>query len=185
MKPRREGFTLLELITVAGILSFLSIMITQIFFMTIQSNSKTEVTKEVKQNGEYAMEILSRFIQNAKSLQIICDGTKQASIAVTNSDTVETVFGCTDLNGLAKIASTSALGTTYLTNDMVTLEKGGDIKCTAIPLTFTCTEVGGLPSSVTIAFSLRQQGTGQSAYEKAGVSFQSGVVIRNKSSGSY
>ena len=48
----KHGFTLIELLVAAGVISFVSVIITQVLFSSIHLNTKTEVIKELKQTGE-------------------------------------------------------------------------------------------------------------------------------------
>jgi prepilin-type N-terminal cleavage/methylation domain-containing protein len=183
----RSGFTLIELIIVVGILSLMSLVIAQVFFTTMKTNTKTELMKDVKQNGEYAMDGLSRMIQNAAGIEGTCVDIAETQTP-TDEITVIDHFGtsillkCVDIGtpSVARIASVSGGISEYLTSDSVSLiSDSGDLTCTSSPLQFSCTSVGGIPSSVGISFRLRQKNTAQSVEESADSEFRSTVTIRN------
>ena len=164
-----HGFTLLEMLVSIAIIAMMSIVLSQVFISTIRTNTKTEILKEVKQNGDAAIESITRIVQNAQS--VTCP-TPQ-SLAMVNPDGDTTTLGCT-VDGTTRLSSTDAIGTVYLTSKSVSL----GATC-ASTLLFTCEEVSGLPSHVTVSFSLVQKGTPGDKFEKASESFQTRVTMRN------
>jgi len=185
----KKGFTLLELLVVAVILGLLSVVIAQIFFTTIRTNNKTEITRGVKESGDRALDIMTRLVQNAKLIDIpsaSCPeypalGSPLSSISLTNFDGGETTLLCKEDDGIAQIASVSAsaLQTVYLTNTDVSLSDGSTNTC-ANTLSFTCSSQGDIPSFITIAFSIRQSNSAAALIDSASGMFQTTVTLRNK-----
>lgn len=182
------GFTLLELIIVVGIIGLLSVVIAQVFFTTMKTNTKVELGKEVKQNGEYAMDAIIRMLQSAVSIEGTCTDIAVTEKPILSSLTIVDPYGssitlrCEDVGSpsVARIASMSGNVSEYLTTSDVTLvSSGGDGSCTASPLQFTCTSIGGKASSVGVSFRLRQKNIAQSVAESADSRFQSSVTLRN------
>jgi prepilin-type N-terminal cleavage/methylation domain-containing protein len=178
MPVGRQAFTLLELLVAAGVISFLSVIITQILFSSIHLNTKTEVIKELKQTGDMTLDSISRMIQNAALIQ--CDSIDTTYITITGADGRITNINCVDdADGITRIASSSA-SFSYLTNNNVTLIDGsGQSGCLNSPLTFTCAETGGIPTSVTVLFRLRQKNLLATSYEAAMELFQATISVRN------
>ena len=125
------------------------------FFSILKGASKAEITKEVKQNGNYALSVMERMIRNAQKIDCI---NAPGSIKITNPDSGETTFSLTG----ARVASNSA----YLTSEKLSLSSAS----------FTCQTTA--PETVTILFTLSQAGAGAKIEEKAQVSFQTTISLR-------
>lgn len=186
---KQRGFTLLELLVAAGVISFLSVIITQVLFSSIHLNTKTEVIKELKQTGEITLGVISRMIQNAATITATqcnasTDDPKQivTEITITGLDGGITTLECNDdeVNGVSRIASVSA-STLYLTSSNVTLINNSGVSgCTNNqPLQFTCVGVGGVPTSINVSFRLRQKNLTATSYESAIETFQTTISVRN------
>ena len=188
------GFTLIELLVVSVILTLLSIIIVQIFMTTMRTNSKTEIIRDVKGSGDRAIEMMSRLVQNAQSIQlpesVTCpEGSPSEAlddITLIQADGGETTLTCVEdvIDGVtvARIASASASQTVYLTSTNVTVFDPVDETnaCTNHALSFTCSSVGTLRSYITIGFTLHQADRAASKTDTSEGSFQTTVTIRNK-----
>ena len=176
------GFTLLEILIALGVISLLGVVIVQVFFTTTRSNTKTEIVKDVKQQADYAVGTMTRFIQNSRAISqangAVClsTGSSVSSILVTSPDGNQTTFGCLADSGVQRLASVSASGSEYLTGSSYTL---GGTSCADTTLSFVCSTIPGTSSSVKIGFSLSQKGSPQSLYEKASTSIETTVSLRN------
>lgn len=183
-RDEKTGFTLLELLIAISIVATVSLLIAQTFFTTTHINTKTELLKDVKQNGDFAMDIMTRMVRSSLAVTSTCEttGTALTSLTIKNSDGDSTTFGCLydDTNKVTRIASTSALtGTTqYLTNANVTL---GGVSCedATNTLRFTCTASANEPDKIVISFLVAQKGTAPSQFEQASIPFQTIVSSRN------
>ncbi|OGG30728.1 hypothetical protein A2973_03075 [Candidatus Gottesmanbacteria bacterium RIFCSPLOWO2_01_FULL_49_10] len=171
-----HGFTLIELIVTITIMSMIGILIAQVFFTTSRTNTKTELVKEAKQNGEYALGFIERMIRNSRYVTSACAGSADTSITITNPDAGSTTFLCVQDGSLFRIASQSASGIEYLTSRSVTL---GGADCASSSLVITCTPSGGKPAFIGVAFSLSQIGTPVDQFQKASASFQTDITLRN------
>lgn len=172
-----RGFTLLELLVSAGVISIVSVIITQVLFSSIHLNTKTEVIKELKQTGEMTMGVIARMIQNAGA--VTCNASTY--ITITGLDGGITTLECIDDagTGVTRIASVSA-STLYLTNSNVTLIGNGELTgCTNQPLEFICASDGGVPNSISVSFRLRQKNLAATSYESAVETFQTTISLRN------
>lgn len=185
-----NGFTLIELLVVSVILTLLSVVIAQVFFSTMRTNSKTETVRDVKSDGDRAIDIMSRLVQNAKSIQLPAscpEGSPGAvfnTLTLINFDGGVTTLLCADdtSTGISRIASASASQTVYLTSELVSVFDTVDVinSCTNHALSFTCSSVGTTPSYVTIHFTLHQANSQASVTDSSTGSFQTTVSIRNK-----
>ncbi len=177
MKKRQlhNGFTFIEILVATGIIALISGVSAQVFLSASRNAVKSDLIRNIKQNGEYSLEIMSRMIQSAKSISA-CTGAPSASFAIKNQDDRVTTFGCVLDGTVTRIASGSAIGTAYLTTSGLTL---GGATCAQSSLMFLCTPNSGLPSTVRINFSLSQLGVGVKNYEKASVPFQTTATMRS------
>ncbi len=175
---KQQGFTLLESLISIGVIAVVSTLIAQAFFATTRTNTKTELQKDIKQNGEYAMQVMSRMIQNALKIETACSpsGTATRSLSIRTQHNTTTTFECAMSEGETRIASSGATGTFYLTSANVSL--GGDT-CDASSLQFICTTLPDEPTKVQISFRLSQKGTPTDQFEQTSISFQSSVAPRN------
>lgn len=171
------GFTLLELLVSIAAIALMSIILSQVFFSTLRTNTKTELLKDVKQNGDIAQEIMVRAIQNAKSVSSSCsnDGVASQSIDIVNADGDAKTLGCALDGAVTRIAMTGS-STEYLTSSNVTL---GGASCAGSSLAFVCKGGAGSQSTITMTFSLAQKGTPVDQFEKASGSFQTSATTRN------
>jgi len=189
----QKGFTLLELLVSAGVLSFVSVIIAQVIFTTVRLAARTELMKEMKQTGSMTMDTMKRMIQNARSVTSVCDGTPQSTLTITNFDGGETTFSCIqdatytdyDIYRIASYSSILAVNS-YLSSGNVTLvNSSGETGCGYIDsadaaLSFTCVDTGLTGGSVTIVFQLRQKNTNTGLFEGDMETFQSTAILRNE-----
>lgn len=188
----KKGFTLLELLVSAGVLSLVSVIIAQVLFTTVRLNTKTEQVKEMKQTGTASMETIRRMIQNARSISSVCTGLVQSEMSIVSMDGLETTFRCAKddsytTRNVYRIASDSATQETssYLTSGNVTLVSGnGEAGCGIADggdsaLQFVCSSSGGKATSVSILFILRQQNVTTGLFEGDVQTFTSTGTMRN------
>jgi len=177
-----HGFTLLELLVSAAVLSLISVIIAQVLFTTVRLNTKTEQIKEMKQSGVTVMETMKRMIQNSLGV-VLCDGTSQSDLTIRNLDGGETTFSCKGDDTYAtltyRIASTSSILATdaFLSSGNVSLVGSNDEA--GCSLQFTCTTLGVNGSSVVINFRMRQKNSQTGIFEGSSEVFQSVATTRN------
>jgi prepilin-type N-terminal cleavage/methylation domain-containing protein len=170
-KKNQAGFTLIEILVSVTVMGILSVLIAQVFFTTVRSNTKTELIKELKQNGDYSMGVLTRMIQNAKSVDV-CD---EHLLQITNmDDSITNIMPESSSNphpppaNICRIVASSS----FLTSSIITLSGN----C-ADALTFECEKIGDIWRSVKISFTLEH--TGASTFENASLPYESTIVLRN------
>ncbi|MFZ5366307.1 MAG: PilW family protein [Patescibacteria group bacterium] len=161
---RQNGFTLVEILVVVFLLGIIVIVGSNLFFSILKGASKAEIEKEVKQNGDYAMNVMERMVRNAQEILQNSDGqtceSSMNKIKIKNPDGGETEFAFTG----TRIASSGA----YLTSENTALFSGA----------FSCDQTR-TPPVVTISFTLSQAGTKERPEEKAQASFSTTVSLRS------
>ncbi|MDO8551147.1 MAG: type II secretion system protein [bacterium] len=180
MKRNNSGFTLIEVLMVVFILGIIVVLGSNLFFSIMKGASKAELTKEVKQNGDYALGMMVRMIRNAKKITVNSDGQtcslSMQKFKIINQDDTTTELACkSDITD--QVAKISA-GTSPLTGPNVTLTSGGS-GCPGT-FSFSCVQPSMLePANVTISFTLYQKGTSGRPEELAQASFKTTVSLRN------
>lgn len=158
----RLGFTLIEIVVATGILSTVGLIAATIFFSSLKGGTKTEILKEVKQNGDFAISLMSMMIRNAREVSV-CDETSNPQIEIVNPDWQTTRFLCDYTSG--KIASNSA----YLTSENLAVSD----------CSFTCWPQSKGQKKIQIAFTLAQRGSPLRVEEKAQATFETTVYTRS------
>jgi prepilin-type N-terminal cleavage/methylation domain-containing protein len=186
-----KGFTLLEILVSITIISVIMIVIVQVFLTTTRVNTKTEILKDIKQNGDFAMETIERMTRYATNISCSSgDGIPSQSLTITNADTGTSTFGCALDVGIppqyTQIASQSAMGaltsTQYLTSTDISLAKdiSGNAVCGTPQLSFVCTRQAGVSTEVKITFTLQSKSSSPDRRDQApSTVFQSTVTLRN------
>lgn len=177
---KSDGFTLLELVVSVAIVAIISVVLSQVFLVTLRTNAKTEISKDLKQNGDLALESMVRMIQKARRVTSPCagTGTVSQSLTIINDDGGQTTYECVLDGGSTRLASTSAQRTEYLTSTNVTM---GGSQCSSSSFSILCAGGAGVPASVTIVFQLSSSGISDAAFEQANESFQTTATVRNSS----
>ena len=178
-KTVHKGFTLMEILVSVGVLAIIATLLTQVLFTTVHVNKKAEILSTVKQEGNFALDVISRMIRSAKVISVPCalgDDTAD-SADITNPDSNVTTFECHE----GRIASESATGSiVYLTGGNLSLSPSGTDDCINQTLRFTCPPAdGSIQKQVTVTFTLGQVGESGSVYESGSAAFSSTVSMRN------
>lgn len=172
----KKGFTLIEMLVMVAIMVTVGSLAAIIFFTTLKGASKSDVIREVKQNGEYALSVMERMIRNAKSIEAVgnclvkggCSSGIGTCLKIKNPDNQTTTFMMEPVGSLLKIAANSG---NYLTNDKVKLVSPPG-------LIFICTANSGKPDVVTIRFTLSQAASSARPEETASIPFETTVSLR-------
>lgn len=100
-----QGFTLIEIVVVAGIMALFSLTLIGVFLATVRSGSKAQLVQAGHQEGDFALRQMAEVIRGAKTVS--CGGD---SITVTTTSGSEIIFSSTD----NRVASDSS----YLTGTL-------------------------------------------------------------------
>ena len=140
------GFTFIELLITVTLLGIVGTLVTQVFILGFRAQNKSEIMKEVKQNGDYALSVMESMIRSAEDISADCN-TSTNQLTVLNPDGLTTTFICTNNSS---IASQSAWLTSSLTSNKVIASNCSSafrIVCHTPPLN---------PKYVFINFTLKQ-----------------------------
>lgn len=164
-----EGFSVIEMLVVIALLGIISAIVTQVLVISVRSNLKAEIQKEVKQNGDYAMAIMERAIRNATDVDVGGCNVSSNHVTITNPDATNTTFTCN--NAPKKIISSSG-GGVDLTNNRV----AWNTTCT---FRVICPTPPIRPKYVYINFTLTQAGVTADPNSSASLPYQSTIELRS------
>lgn len=169
----RQGYTLVELVVVIGIVIVLLITSTSLFYTTLIGGSKTSSVEAVKQAGQYALNQMSYLVYSSRKLipnnESITCGLGMVSLGVQNQDLKNTILSSTSVSGFVRIASNSGQ---YLTPGNMTVSAGPVFNCTQTSV--------DTPPTVQISFTLQKGVVGvDKARDIVSIPFQTQVTLRN------
>lgn len=172
-----RGFTLLEILVSVGILAIVVPLLAQVLFTTTHVNKKNEIITNIKQDGNFALDVIGRMVRSAKSIDVCAGGDLQ----ITSPDNYTTTFTCVSDGNAARIASVSASWhpTMYLTSGNLTVSSSGGSTCTDSTLVFSCAPPVGIKNQAAVTFTLGKLGVSGNAYANGSASFQSTFGMRN------
>lgn len=167
------GFTMLELLIVVLIFGILGAIASSSLFSLLKGASKTEIVKEVKQNGDYALSVMEQQIRNARDIASSCAGVSSNAVSIINPDNSQTEFSCGGTPNRLRERTLPAGPYTNLINTSVIVTNTCNI--------FTCTfdSIAQL-KTVEIELDLAQTTVGAPAAESASQTFKTTVTLRNK-----
>lgn len=163
----QRGYTLIELLTVIGILSVIGVVVLSIIFISIRGTQKSDTLEVVRQNGDTALSQMVKNIRYAKSLDAPASclpATTVSAITVTSlQDGARTTYACSNAtisSNSASLLNTNAVETT---------------SCS-----FVCTQSKASdPPTITIQYNLSAKGATNFTETRASIPFQSSVTMRN------
>jgi prepilin-type N-terminal cleavage/methylation domain-containing protein len=112
-----SGFSFIELLVVVSLFGIVGYLTTSIFIIGFRAQAKSEIMKEVKQNGDYAMQVIESAIKNSIDIITPAPPLDSASgIVVTNPDGNTTTFLCK--NDIITAENSYPVPTPVIVNDL-------------------------------------------------------------------
>jgi prepilin-type N-terminal cleavage/methylation domain-containing protein len=152
---RKSGFTLIEMLVVISLVVIIALIAGNIFFTTVRSSTKTRLSTDLKQKGNYALTLMERMIRQASEI----NDCQTDEIEITYLDEQTTTFSCSG----GEIASNSA-NLAVLTDGVA--DCSSFIDCSNLP-------------EVAISFSLTRGPELGLPFQKSTLDFQTKVTVRN------
>lgn len=167
-----NGFTLIEIMVVTGMMIVLSVVSVNIFFAILRASIKAEIIKNAKQEGSYALSVMERMIRNARKINGDC-ASDMTTLEILNPDNQVSTFTFSG-NTIASSSGSPTVNLISYPNDPAknyTISSYG----------FDCSqnsETSNLPV-VTISFSLGKGVASLRAEDKVNLNFKTTVTLRN------
>lgn len=171
-----SGFSLIELLIVITLIGIIGVIISQVFIMGFKIQAKSEIVKEIKQNGDFALSVIENMVRNSADINSGQCNISGNMLTITNQDGYSTTFDCTSNTQIASISAYSGLYPTIvtsLTNNKVTVSN-----CSFV---IVCPTPALNPKYVFMNYTVRQSGSGiiptPGAYSS--LDYQSTISLRN------
>jgi len=155
MNKFKNGFTLIELLVVLSIVMSIVVVSGNIFYTALRSGSKTQVSLDLKQRGNYGLSVIEKMIREAKEVDCASD-----QVTIVYKDGQETSFSCSS----GQVASDSA-------NSAVLVDSIADC---STDFGFSC----NLPQ-VGIGFTISENPDSPMPFKSSQINFQTTVTARN------
>lgn len=171
LKPM-DSYSMIELLVVVALVGLIGTITTQVFILAIQTQGKSEVIKEVKQNGDYAFSVMESMIRNSTDISVSCNETS-TQLNIRNPDGFNTVFDCTGSN-ISSISASEGVATPTgapLTNSRV--------KVTSCTFRVVCPTPPINPKYVYVQYTVSQAGEGTGPKDTSSLDYQTTVSLRN------
>jgi prepilin-type N-terminal cleavage/methylation domain-containing protein len=166
-----KGFTLIEILVSLTIIAIIGVVIVQTFLTTVRANTKAEVMREIKQNGDIAMSVITKRILAANTV-ITPIGTSD-SLTITDSEGVnEYTYQAEEIDGLCRISEITGVDHVAMISKSVTVHN--------CDMDFVVNDNGdGVANRITVSFRLLQANSSEDVIDKATMRFQTTTVMRN------
>jgi len=163
----QSGFTLLELLTVIGILSIIGTIVVSVITITLRTTKKADLLEAARQNGDNALTQMVKSIRYAQSINApatCVPTTTTSSITITSlADYQQTTYSCANNT----IASN---GASLIDNTSMSVSA----------CSFVCTQATvDDPQTITIQYTLIPKNPGSFAETNFTIPFQTSVTLRN------
>ena len=161
MKIKEFGYTLIELVVVAGIMGIIGVVSVSLFLTTLSTGGKSSGLNDIRANGDYAITQIERIVRNSVRIDGTCE-LDMTSLTVMDSNNELIVFSNTD----SKI---SIDGSSIIADD-VDLSGEMDFDCVRYD--------SGRPDEVTITFTLEKANSQVEDSDYAQAEFGTTVQLR-------
>ncbi len=164
-----RGFSLIEMMIVISIMGVVAVIASGFLLVSLTASHKAEITKEVRQNGNYALSVMEGMILNSLSVGCTDPSPTVKALNVRNIDEGVTSFLCDEEAGRISSVSAGIGGSVFLTGTNVKVQD----------CAFNCVKELGRPAVIEINFNVSQIAENARASEKATLDFQTKVITRN------
>jgi prepilin-type N-terminal cleavage/methylation domain-containing protein len=88
-----SGFSFIELLVVVTLIGVIGYLTTSIFILGFRAQAKSEILKEVKQNGDYVLSVMESTLKSANDVDADCNGST-CYVSATDTQNITTKFSC-------------------------------------------------------------------------------------------
>lgn len=167
-----KGLTFIELLVVVTLMGVIGAIVTQIFVLGLRSQVKTEIFKEVKQNGDYVVSVIEGMVRNAANISQIQCNENSDKLTIIGQDGLSTTFDCSEGTFASISGELEAVPTVSysITSSKVTAQDCNfRVVCPTPPLS---------PKYVFVSFNISQSGEGLKPESRASFEYQTTISLR-------
>lgn len=158
---RQAGFSLLEILVVLVVFSFLGIIVAQSLLFTLRGTRKSETLDLVRENTEFAISVIERQLHNADTV-FPCPNPDDKVLDYFDEEGTAASFSCLNIGENGYIAS----GSGRLTSETVSVTE-----CSLV-----CSPGGAAPPKVEVTLTAKTKGA--SGTEGASVTSATNIILR-------
>lgn len=178
------GFTLVELLIVVALVGIIGTITTQVFILGIHSQSKTEMMKEVKQNGDFTLSVMEGMIRNALDVGMNTSqcNTNTKQLTILNQDGFTTMFDCTNDVNISSVSGIYAAFPLPTPTGIPLSNTRVKVPSSSCNFRLVCPPQPLSPKYVFITFTVSQAdvpGVTPNPLNRATLDYQSTVSLRN------
>lgn len=143
-----NGFSLIEMLVVMAVFAVLTVVMTQVLFVTIRGSKKSDATVRVRQNLESAVSSMERQLHNAVDVPV-CPNPDVSTLTLEDINNETTIFSCINIGNNGYIASNSARLTSteiIITSCSITCAGGGTSGTKSVLLNITAADAAATGS---------------------------------------
>ena len=168
------GYSMIELLVVVALVGLIGTITTQVFILAIQTQGKSEVIKEVKQNGDYAFSVMESMIRNSTDISGSCNEPSTQQLNIRNPDGFNTVFDCTGTN-ISSISGSEDANPTPTGAPLTNYR----VKVTSCTFRVVCPTPPINPKYVYVQYTVSQAGEGTGPKDTSSLDYQTTISLRN------
>ncbi|KKS96697.1 MAG: hypothetical protein UV73_C0009G0048 [Candidatus Gottesmanbacteria bacterium GW2011_GWA2_43_14] len=170
---KNGGYSFIEMLVVITLIAILGTITSEAFILGLKAQGKSEILKEVKQNADYAGQVMDSMIRNAENVdESLCNANSE-SLTILNRDGLTTTFDCSN----EKLSSVSGEFPVPTVSQALVSTR---VKIEACNFRVICPTPPLAPKYVLYNFTISQAGGGDQAVEKqAFLEYQTTVSLRN------
>lgn len=171
-----SGYSLIELLIVITLVGIIGAITFQVFIIGLRARWKSEVIKEVKQNGDYITTVVEAMVRNANDIsQAQCNDIPSSSLTLVNQDGYTTTFDCDPATQI--FASNSA--TMFPTPTVSMRLSSANVEVSNCTFRIVCPTPPLSPKYMFLNFTLSQAGGSELPMEKLSTfDYQTTVSLR-------
>ena len=190
-KYSNKGYTVIELLTVAGVLVVITGILTGIIVATLRGTNKTQTANSVAQNGNYALSVISSILISSDAVLGLYDRNSSPTLVLDedgdctgspSGDTIElrrvdggiTTLACEN-NTIASKSASMTVG--LLDSSKVQINTGDSLSCY-----FKCIQEPDdhySAPSIEVGFTLTDKNNSANVEKNSTADFQTSIKLRN------
>lgn len=160
----KKGFTLIEMLVVISLIGLIAVTASGFLIVSLMSSAKANVTKEIRQTGNYALSVMEGLILTSTSVG--CTSPNYVHVKDINGNLA--TFECRDGGSISSSSATITTPVNLISTNV-----------TVSGCNFNCSTQPGLPTKVHLEYTLNKGDANSRPSERASVTFETEVLNKN------